>query len=485
MGRVRTVISWILGLGLPLLYLLGVLSAIDAVMKARTAQGAIAWAVSHVTVPFLSLPLYWVFGRSSFDDYVQVLQELDAELDHRLEEAKAGPLREWLVDPDEESDPRRRAELKGFDRLSTLFFTRGNGARLFVDGRQAFDAMFACIDEAQDYVLAQFYIVRDDDLGREFQGRLIAAAERGVRVYLLFDEFGSHALPRRYVRQLHEAGIRVQGATGGRRWLGRFRLNFRNHRKIVVADGRRGFLGGLNVGDEYVGGHPRLTPWRDTQIRLDGPVVQGLQLSFIRDWYYVSRRVPELTWDVVPSTEDRNALVLASGPADPIETCGLLFAHAIDSAERRVWIASPYFVPDGRVLGALQLAALRGVDVRILIPGMADHWMFRYVHYAFLPEVQQVGVRVFRYGEGFMHQKVILVDDDYAGVGTANLDNRSFRLNFELTCLIEDHSFCADVAEMLERDFGRSTLAERSVLGEYPFALRLATEVTRLLSPTL
>ena len=476
---------WLLGVGVPLLYLLGVVSAVDAVMKARTAQGATAWALAHVTMPFLSLPLYWVFGRSTFDDYVRALQELDAEVEHRIETAKDGPLEEWLVHPDDETDPRRRAELRGFEHLSTLFFTRGNGARLFVDGRDAFDAMFACIDEAREYVLAQFYIIRDDDLGRAFHAHLLAAAERGVRVYLLYDEFGSHTLPRRYLTSLREAGVRVRGSTGGRRWLGRFRLNFRNHRKLVVADGRRGFLGGLNVGDEYVGGHPRLTPWRDTQLQLDGPVVLGLQLTFVRDWYYVARGVPDLRWEVRPSAEDRNALILASGPADPIETCGLLFAHAIDSAEHRVWIASPYFVPDGRVLGALQLAALRGVDVRILIPGIADHWMFRYVHYAYLQEVEQVGVKILRYDEGFMHQKVMLVDDDYAAVGTANLDNRSFRLNFELTCLIEDRPFCDDMAAMLERDFARSTPALASAIEEHPFTLRLATGVTRLLSPTL
>jgi cardiolipin synthase len=477
--------NWLLGVGIPVLYAVGAASALDAMMRARTAQGATAWVVSHLTVPFLSLPLYWVFGRSTFDDYVLVLRELDAALADRLDEAKRGPLRAWLVDPDDEENPRRRAELRGFDRLSTLFFTRGNKAHLLVDARRAFDAMFECIETARDYVLAQFYIIRDDGLGKEFQRHLIAAAGRGVRVHLLYDEIGSHALPRRYVSELREAGVEVRGATGERRWLGRFRMNFRNHRKIIVADGRCGFLGGLNVGDEYLGADPRLTPWRDTHLEVGGPVVLGLQFSFMRDWYYVARAVPDLSWDVHPSAEDRNALILASGPADPIETCGLLFAHAIDSAEQRVWIASPYFVPDGRVLGALQLAALRGVDVRILIPSIADHWMFRYVHYAFLREVDRVGVKVFRYSDGFMHQKVILVDDDYASVGTANLDNRSFRLNFELTCLIEDRAFCGDVAEMLEGDFERSTRADASEMDGHALALRLAIEVTRLLSPTL
>ena len=477
--------TWLLGIGIPLIYLLGVVSAVDAVMQTRTPQGATGWAIAHLTIPFLSLPLYWALGRSRFDGYIRVLREVDAELEHRLEEARQGPLRAWFVDPDDEEDIRRRAELRGFERLSTLFFTRGNDARLLVDGEATFEAVFQAIDRARSYLLVQFYIVRDDALGRAFQERLAAAARRGVRVHLLYDEIGSHAFPRRAVASLREAGVMVHSSGGNRRWLGRFRLNFRNHRKIVVVDGELGFLGGLNVGDEYVGKHPRLTPWRDTHLEVRGPVVLGLQLSFLRDWYFVTRSLPEVAWDVRPSDRDRNALILASGPADPMETCGLLFSHAIDSAERRVWIASPYFVPDGRVLGALQLAALRGVDVRILVPSMADYWMFRYVHHAFFPEAELAGAKMYRYDHGFMHQKVILVDDDYASVGTANLDNRSFRLNFELTCLVDDPGFCAEVSCMLERDFQRSSRIVASDIDDHPFMLRLATGLTRLLAPIL
>ncbi len=476
--------SRLLVLGL-LLYAAGVVSALDAVIRARTPQGAIAWAVAHVTMPFLSLPLYWVFGRSTFDDYVKVLRKLDGAIQHRLEEATKGPLKSWLVDPDDEPDRRRRAELRGFSRLSTLFFTRGNSARLHIEPRAAFDAMFERIDSAKSYVLAQFFIIRDDELGRDFQRRLIRAAQRGVRVHLLYDEVGSRGLSRRYLDELRAAGVRVRGATEHRRGLGRFRLNFRNHRKLVVVDGRSGFVGGLNVADEYVGLHHRLTPWRDTQLEVSGPVVLGLQFPFLRDWYYVTRQVLELSWAVHHSGEDEHALVLASGPADPIETCALLFAHAIDSAEDRVWIASPYFVPDGQLLGSLQLAALRGVDVRVLIPSIADHWMFRYVHDAFFREVHSVGVKVYRYQPGFMHQKVFLVDDDYASVGSANFDNRSFRLNFEVTCLLEGSEFCQSLAAMLERDFEQSVLMEAADLEGQSFRRRLAIEFTRLLAPTL
>lgn len=478
-------ISWPLGLAIAGLYTLGLFGAVDAVRRSRTAQGAVAWAVAHVSMPFISLPLYWLFGRARFDDYVRVLRELDHVMSGWLASAREGPLREWLVEPEQEHDIRRRGELRGFQGLSTLFFTRGNGARLLVDGDQTFDAIFEAIRAAEDYVLAQFYIIRDDETGRVFKKELLDALERGVRVFLLYDELGTRALPRRYLRELRDAGCQLSSASGGRRWLGRFRLNFRNHRKIVVVDGKRGFLGGLNVGDEYRGEHSRLTPWRDTHLEVEGPVVQGLQFSFMRDWYYVRREVLRVSWDVSVSTQDRKALVLASGPADPLETSGLLFAHAIESAERRVWIASPYFVPDGRLLGALQLAALRGADVRILMPRIADHWMFRYLPYAYLPDVDRAGVQVHLYEKGFMHQKVFLVDDDYAGVGTANLDNRSFHLNFEITCVVHDAGFCGEVAEMLSRDFDDSTPLSLSEIEGRSAWFGLASDATRLLAPLL
>ena len=177
--------------------------------------------------------------------------------------------------------------------------------------------------------------------------------------------------------------------------------------------------------------------------------------------------------------------MLASGPADRLETCGLLFTHAIESAEHRIWIASPYFVPDGRVLGALQLAALRGVDVRVLMPRMNDSVLFKYVPFAYLPEVERAGVKTYLYEDGFMHQKVLLVDDDYAAVSTANLDNRSFRFNFEVTCLAHDAGFCADVEAMLEKDLARSTQLTEDVLADRSFAFRFLTQATRLLAPVL
>ena len=475
-----TTLGWILGIGIPLIHAIGIGHAVDAIMKTRTPQGATAWAISLVILPYLALPIYWVFGRFQFGEYCRALRTFDAVVDQHLTHIRHGVLTDFIAYPQDE-----RGELRAFRALSTLPFTRGNDATLHVDGHATFEAIFEAIESAQEYILAQFFLIHDDDIGRRFKDQLIRRAQAGVRVYLLYDEIGSSRLPRSYKKDLRRAGVHVSGFAGKRRWRRRFQLNFRNHRKIVIVDGKKALIGGLNVGDEYLGHDPKLTPWRDTHVSIVGPMVQGIQISFLRDWYYGREEILDVNWEPTSSDRDRVGLVLASGPADELETCGLLFTHAIESAEERIWIASPYFVPDGRVLGALQLAALRGVDVRVLMPRMTDSVLFKFVPYAYLPEVEQAGVKVFLYEEGFMHQKVLLVDDDYATVGTANLDNRSFRLNFELTCLFNDADFCSNVADMLLQDFARSTRLTQDDLTGRSFGFRLCVQSTRLLAPIL
>ena len=435
------------GVGVGVVYLLGFLSAIDAIMNTRTPQGATAWVFALATIPLVAIPLYFVLGRSKFDDYTEALRDFDVQISDGVRGAEHGPLKPFLVGHDQR-DTRERGEMRAFDQMSTVPFTTGNAVELLINGDETFEALFAGIDAAERYVLAQFYTIHDDRIGTQFKERLIAAAQRGVRVRLMYDSVGSIKLPRSYKRDLEAAGVTVCRFTGPRNWLKRLRLNFRNHRKIVVVDGVKAYAGGLNVGDEYLSRDPDIGHWRDTHLALEGPVVQGLQLSFARDWFYGTREeLDGLRWTpTAAESDDATALVLASGPADELETCGLLYAHTIESAEERVWIATPYFVPDGRVLGALQLAALRGVDVRILMPRTSDSVFFKWVPYAYLDEVTRAGVRVFLYEDGFMHQKVAVVDRDFAAVGTANFDNRSFRLNFEATVVARDQGVCDRVA---------------------------------------
>jgi cardiolipin synthase len=460
--------------------LIGIATALHAVLHTRTSQGAIAWGISLVTFPWLALPLYVVFGRSRFHGYVLLRNGRNEKVRHIIDQCNTDARDKGLLQ-------RVPSEFQtALIQLSSLAITRKNGCRLLVNGDSAFTAMFDAIDRARDYILVSFYCVREDRLGDDFRQRLVRKAREGVRVCFLYDEIGSFRLSGNFLRNMQSAGIAVSAFGTIRARINRFQLNFRNHRKIMVVDGREAFVGGVNIGQEYRSGHPDYGPWRDTHVHVKGPVVQAIQFCFLEDWYWATSRIPELNWKMkkAPDTDDP-VLLIPSGPADQLETCGLLFTHVINSARRRIWIASPYFVPDRQILGALKLAALRGVDVRILLPEKPDHRTVHLASFSFYPYTLPAGVRLFRYTAGFMHQKVFLVDEVCGGVGTANLDNRSFRLNFELTLLNFGRGFVHELEAMLTRDF---SVSREVALEEYTaraFSFRLAVRLASLLSPLL
>lgn len=471
----------ILGVLATCIHLLGLLSAAHAALYGRTSQGSVAWAVSLVTFPYVALPLYWLIGRNRFHGYVAARRRGAGEISHIADELRA------RMAASRRALPEKRHDLTVMERLASLPFTGHNDCALLINGRETFDAIFSAIESAKSYVIVQYFIVREDALGMELHKRLCARAREGLRVYFLYDEIGSVHLPHWYLDTLRHAGVEVSAfktTQGGR--VNRFQLNFRNHRKIVVIDGETAFVGGLNVGDEYMDRHRTLTPWRDTHARLRGPAVQSLQLTFLEDWHWATGTVPALDW--MPRHSERGddiALVIPTGPADELETCGLFFTQVIDAARERVWIASPYFVPDERVIGALQLAALRGVDVRVLLPQNPDHYFPYLAACAYLTESMSAGVKFLRYQPGFMHSKVILVDDDMAAVGSANLDNRSIRLNFEVTLLTVDKDFAARVASMFETDFEKAVLVPAADFESRPIWFRAVARLARLCSPLL
>jgi len=459
-------------------HIMGLVSSIHAVMTTRTEQGAIAWAVSLNTFPYVAVPAYWVLGRSRFQGYVSARHGKMQEIAHLQRAATEEALQ--FVLPREEISPAAQAAV----RLAGLPFLRGNSVELLVDGDATFSSILEGIDAAEDYILFQFFIVHDDEIGREVKQHLIDRARAGVRVYFLYDEVGSHDLPRAYKDELRAAGVEVYDFHTRKGPRNRFQINFRNHRKVVVVDGKVAWVGGHNVGDEYLGRDPKFGHWRDTHVRIEGPAALGAQVSFAEDWYWATEKWLELEWTPVPSGGgDIPILILPSGPADELETANLMFVDAINSASRRIWIASPYFVPDRPVVTALQLAGLRGVDVRILIPDQADHLSVYLAAFSYLDESASTGVAFYRYQDGFLHQKVMIIDDSVATVGTANFDNRSFRLNFEITAVVADRDFAFQVEEMFEADFARSRLMEPSEYGRRPWWFRFAVQLARLTAP--
>jgi len=461
--------------------LLAFAAAIYALMTTRTSQGAIAWSISLVAMPLVSLPLYLIFGRGKFEGYIKARKAVDAALQSTSSKALERNFANCSVEYHTHDE-----KYKALEQLAGGGFTQCNSASLLINGKATFDAIFAGIEQATQYILIQFFIVKDDELGRQLHSRLATKAQQGVEVYFLYDFIGSHGLPVSYLDSLSAAGVHVEAFRSSTGHVRRFQINFRNHRKVVVIDGHTAYLGGHNVGDEYLGNHPKLSPWRDTHVKICGPAVLDIQLAFIEDWNWARQTVPELNWEPSPATSDNmRALILSSGPADDLETCRLFFVHAINSARKRCWIVSPYFVPDESVVAALQLAAMRGVDVRVMLPEKPDHRLVYLAAFSYFKETIDTGVILYRYHAGFLHQKVMLVDDELAAVGTANLDNRSFRLNFEITAIFADQQFASDVAQMLTEDF--SHCREVSVF-EYEnrsWIFRITVRIVRLLSPVL
>jgi len=458
-------------------HVLGFLSSIDAVWSTRTPQGTIAWAVALNTFPYVAVPAYWVLGRSRFHGYVTARRGSLEEVAGVTEQAAQATL---AYRPADSIGAAGRAA----ERLAELPYLGGNSVELLVDGDATFASILEGISAARDYVLFQFFIVHDDAIGRQVKDALIERARAGVKVAFLYDEVGSHDLPRRYKDELREAGVEVYDFHTRKGPRNRFQINFRNHRKVVVVDGRVAWIGGHNVGDEYLGRDPKFGHWRDTHVRIEGPAALGAQLSFAEDWHWATGRQLDLSWQPVASeSADIPVLIIPTGPADELETASLMFTHAINSATERIWIASPYFVPDPAVMAALQLAGLRGVDVRILIPDEPDHLGVYLAAFAYLDDAGSTGVRFYRYKDGFLHQKVLLIDHVFAAVGTANFDNRSFRLNFEITAAVADDRFASEVERMFEADFSHSRLMEPNEYDEKPWWFRFAVRVARLTAP--
>lgn len=447
----------------------------------RTTQGAIAWIISLLGLPYVAVPLFLVFGRSRFGGYIKARRMGDqslSELLDRFEEQKTS-----LSTPEQEQLDK---QLQVLCKLGRQPFTESNRCALLRDGEATFEALISAMENATSYILLEFYIVRSDKVGQRIKTILEHKLAEGVQVWFLYDEIGSVGLPRTYLKELTKAGARVASFGDGNMRRRRFQMNFRNHRKLLVCDGKIGFVGGINLGDEYLGTAMDQEPWRDTHCRIEGAAVKGLQLAWLEDWNWASNEFPDLDW--APESKlpgDERVLVLPTGPADTWETCALFFLNCINNAQTRIWIASPYFVPDFQIVNALQLAALRGVDVRIIIPEKSDSQLVRLAAYSYLVQASQAGIGIYQYQPGFMHQKVILVDTDYAAVGTANLDNRSMRLNFEIMAINTSGSFVSEVDAMLTDDLIHCRkMTEQDYEGR-SIMFRLTCRAVRLLAPLL
>jgi cardiolipin synthase len=449
------------------------------VLQRRDSAATLAWILVIVLFPYLGLLAYWVLGETRLKmrrrKRLQKERELAASI-ARIKEDFPDQQPVLNVSP---SLLRLAEKLDGTGPLP------GHAVELFRDGAAWFDDLEREIDRAQNHIHMLFYIWEPDRTGKRLRDALVRAAKRGVEVRLLIDDIGSRHVGRRFFRNLQRAGGQVFRFLPVNLFSRHLPLNFRNHRKIVVIDGQTGYTGGMNVGDVYAG---LGEPWLDLQVKVQGAVVHEMQIVFCLDWYHSCEEDlcdPVYFPPIRPAGKEW-AQLLSSGPADgswrAIHT--LLFA-AINLAEKKVWIETPYFVPDGPVLMALCTAALRGVDVRLLLPGRSDHALVLYAGRSFQDELLEAGVRVFELEDTMTHAKTVTLDGEFSTVGSANMDQRSFRLNFESNVFF----YGPDVALRLESDFLNLCAKAREITCEdrakTPTRQRLIEGFARILAPLL
>ncbi|MBN6186758.1 cardiolipin synthase [Aneurinibacillus sp. BA2021] len=458
------------------------------VLENRNPSRTVAWLIILNFLPIVGFIFYILLGRNVRKRKLFRNKFIsNAEVLKKLERVPVGML--------DENDFWQYPHLASKRRLLNLMinvaqspFTFKNRSKVLTNGDETFRQMIQDMSEAKDHIHFQFYIIRHDTTGQQFKQVLIDKAREGVKVRVIYDGVGSVRLDKRYIAELRHAGIEVVTFFPVILPFLNNKLNYRNHRKIVVIDGKIGFVGGLNIGDEYLGKDTRFGFWRDSHLRLEGESVYLLQNIFLKDWFFVTDESIEEDRYYPPLTEEPGEELIqiaASGPDSDWESIWQMYFSIIATAQEKIYITSPYFVPDDSISMALKTAALSGLDVRLLLPSRPDHQTVFWASRSYFQELLEAGVRFYLYQPGFVHAKILLVDGVVASIGTANMDIRSFQHNFEVNAIL----YNSNSVYKLEEDFIQDLMDSKELtLEEYkkrPWHHRILESIARLLSPLL
>jgi len=466
---------WILNI----LYALTILGIIAVVVSEnRNPVKSLAWVTVLLVVPVVGLVLYIVFGRN-----IQNKRIISRRNRRKLRRLGAG----GGTDPSKIEDAGAvMPQINLAYALCGSHYYEGNDVGIFDNGQEKFDALLADIAAARSYINMQYYIIVNDNIGIRVMEALMERARAGVKVRLIYDHVGSFKLSNRYLRRLKEAGgeaypfFKVVFPPFGTR------INWRNHRKIVVIDGKVGYIGGMNVADRYVDGGKLFDVWRDLHLRVEGPAVFALQQSFAVDWNFMGQ--PLLEEGPLATAVKGHSVgmqLVTGGPTTQWLNMTLVFQQAIARARKCIYIQTPYFIPSEGLVHALQVAALSKVDVRLMIPRRSDSDMLRWASFSYVQECLRAGIKVYLYEKGMLHSKAIIIDDDFCTVGSTNFDFRSFEHNFEANMLIYSTDFNARMKALFVRDMRDSRRVTSSAWRHRPWREKALESVMRLFSPIL
>lgn len=473
-----------------------IINAIFAVLtvfrEKRDIAAIWAWLLVLVFLPLVGFIAYAFLGRKLPKNRLFKLHKhVQMQLDERLQEQRS-QLGHADKTPADDVVRRNRNAVDMFMTTDSAFLARQNKVHIFTNGNDLFHRVIEDIESAKKSIHIEFYTFYNDRIGNEIRDLLVMKAKQGVEVRVIYDSWGSMGTTRKFFQPLNDAGGHAYPFLNTRSVLLDFRINFRDHRKIIVVDGKIGYTGGFNIGDQYLGRKKKFGPWRDTHIRIIGSGVFGLQARFILDWNATSTRgqineeaVQPKYFPVTTTKGNVNMQIVSSGPDSDLQQIKMGYIKLITMATKYCWIQSPYLIPDDSVLDALRIAAMSGVDVRIMIPSMPDHpFVYRATQY-YARQLAEEGVKIYYYGKGFMHAKTMVIDDEIASVGSANLDYRSFKLNFEINSFIYDEKFATVMREIYLNDISVSQLQTPAMFNQQSLWLKFKQTFSRLLSPIL
>lgn len=449
-------------------------------LKKRQAPASVAWIFAIITLPVLGGILFLLFGVNQVERGAARKQQASRAIARYLP-----TLSEYQVIPGEGLTPQQNRLMRLAVRVGESACTVGNRIELLNDTNRTLGLIEQAVLAARETLHLEYYIWRSDRTGTRLRDMLIQRAREGVTVRFLYDGIGSMWLNRKFLKPMRDAGIKVAAFTPWKRF--RFwSLNLRNHRKIVIVDGETGFTGGMNIGDEYIGRNPALGYWRDTHLRLAGPTVLQLQQIFVEDWYYATGEEliqPEI-FPYPDAMGNTTAQVLAGEPADVPTFHSLMYA-AINEAQKLILLQTSYFIPTEPLFTALETAALRGVRVRLLLPGRGPYPWTIFAGRSYYRELLQAGVEIHEYQRGLLHSKVLMIDGDWALVGTPNFDARSLLLNFECGVAIYDSRMADHIATAFEDDLEYAQQITLESWQNRPMWREIAENTCRLFAPIM
>ncbi|MEE6679357.1 cardiolipin synthase [Pediococcus pentosaceus] len=467
-------------------YLINIIIALTiALMEKRDISAAWAWLFVMLLLPGIGFIIYLFFGwklnqRQIFDLKAQKRLGISDMAEYQ----KRNPKNKPTLDTNLENDL-----VQMFLNTDNAILTTKNDLKIFTDGHEKFNNLFEDLKKAKHHINIEYFTIYDDQLGKKLRKILVQKAREGVQVKVLYDLFGSKGSKQKFFKELIQAGGEVTPFMKSKLGYYSFRINFRNHRKIVVIDGSVGYIGGFNIGDQYLGRNKRFGNWRDTHLRLEGSVVLQLQSRFFMDWNASAKRQKvQFSLDYFPQSNVQNNIpmqIVSSGPENDVQKIKQGYIKMIMGAKHSIWIETPYFIPDDALMEALLIAIRSGIEVRIVIPQMPDHpFVYRATEY-YVQQLLKAGARIYSYQNGFMHAKTIVVDNMITSVGSANWDIRSFKLNFEANAFMYDPKVAEQIIATIKNDLKDARELDEEYFKQQSSWKKFRQLASRLISPIL